>query len=48
MIGNYDQIADQQGNIGGDIVGSGTNFGLFMTFNDNGSALSSAGKQACL
>jgi hypothetical protein len=43
MIGNYDQIADQQGNIGGDIVGSGTNFGLFMTFNDNGSALSTDG-----
>ncbi len=43
MIGNYDATADQQGNIGGDIVGSGTNYGLLMTFNDNGAASSTDG-----
>ncbi len=43
MIGNYDAIADQQGNIGGDIVGSGTDYGLLMTFNNNGTASSTDG-----
>jgi hypothetical protein len=43
MIGNYDSIGDQQGNIGGDIVGSGTNYGLFMTFNNNGSTSNTDG-----
>ena len=43
MIGNYDALADQQGNIGGDIVGSGTDYGLFMTFNDSGAASSTDG-----
>ena len=43
MIGNYDALADQQGNIGGDIVGSGTNYGLFMTFNNNGTTSSTDG-----
>ena len=43
MIGNYDATADQQGNIGGDIVGSGTNYGLLMTFNDNGSVSNTDG-----
>ncbi len=43
MIGNYDALADQQGNIGGDIVGTGTNYGLFMTFNNNGTASSTDG-----
>jgi hypothetical protein len=43
MIGNYDAIADQQGNIGGDIVGSGTNYGLLMVFNNNGTTSSTDG-----
>lgn len=43
MIGNYDAFADQQGNIGGDIVGSVTNYGLLMTFNNNGTTSSTDG-----
>jgi hypothetical protein len=43
MIGNYDAIADQQGNISGDIVGSGTNYGLLMVFNNNGTTSSTDG-----
>ena len=37
MAGNYDFLADQQtGSPASDIVGSGVNHGLFVTFNDNG------------
>jgi hypothetical protein len=36
---NYDFLADQQtGDPASDIVGSGTNYGFFTTFNNNGSA----------
>ncbi|MES2438028.1 MAG: hypothetical protein V4584_03125 [Verrucomicrobiota bacterium] len=39
LAGNYDYLADQQtGSASGDIVGVDTNYGLFVTFNDNGSA----------
>jgi len=39
LQGNYDFIADQQtGQPPGDIVGVGTNYGLFVTHNDNGAA----------
>ncbi len=44
MLGNYDFIADQQtGQSSGDIVGSGTDFGLFVTFNDNGNSSATDG-----
>ncbi len=39
LAGTYDYLADQQtGQPAGDIVGTGTNYGLLVTFNDNGSA----------
>jgi len=39
LQGNYDFIADQQTGVpAGDIVGVGTNYGLFVTHNDNGAA----------
>lgn len=39
MVGEYDSLADQQtGDPASDIVGSGVNYGMFATFNDNGSA----------
>ena len=41
MIGNYDKTGDQIG--GGDMVGSGTDYGLFMTFNDSGSSSNTDG-----
>jgi hypothetical protein len=43
MVGNYDYVGDQQGAVSGDIVGQGTNYGLFMTFNDNGSTSNTDG-----
>lgn len=37
MIGDYDYLADQQtGTATGDIVGVGTNYGMFVTFDDLG------------
>ncbi len=42
-MGNYDTPADQQGSASGDIVGTGTNYGLFVTFNNNGTASNTDG-----
>ncbi len=43
-MGNYDYLADQQtGVASGDIVGEGTNYGLLVTFNDNGSTSNTDG-----
>jgi hypothetical protein len=37
--GNYDYLIDHQtGQPAGDIVGSGTNYGFFVTFDNNGNA----------
>lgn len=47
FIGNYDYLADQQtGQPSADIVGSGTNYGFFVSFDDNGSSLSTDGNLA--
>ena len=43
LIGNYDYLGDQQGAVSGDIVGSRTDYGLFTTFNDNGSSSNTDG-----
>jgi hypothetical protein len=44
MIGEYDYFADQQtGDPASDIVGAGINYGMFSTFNDNGSASATDG-----
>lgn len=41
LIGNYDTLGDAP--VSGDIVGGGVNYGLFTTFNDNGSASNTDG-----
>ncbi len=44
LIGNYDYLADQQTGVpAGDIVGVGTNYGLLVTMNDNGTAIRTDG-----
>lgn len=44
LLGNYDYLVDQQtGQPSSDIVGSGTDYGLFVTFNDNGSTSATDG-----
>lgn len=47
FAGNYDFLGDQQtGQPSADIVGSGTNYGFYMAFDDNGASFSTDGDLA--
>lgn len=45
LVGNFDTLGDQgTGQSAADIVGSGTNYGMLIGFNDNGSSSSTDGE----
>lgn len=47
FTGNYDYLADQQtGQPSADIVGSGTDYGFYVSFDDNGASLATDGDLA--